>query len=110
MSEVQGHSSQGSTLGQIVEKPQGLSGKSSPRGGSEPRDVPKANTRAQSKGLPSEYPEAFRLPRGGTFSRYHQRLFHNLSDFGFLEVQGHSSQGSTLGQSVEKRQGLSGKS
>ena len=36
---------------------------------------------------------------------YHPRLFHNMS-----EVQGHSSQGSTFGQIVEKPQGLSGKS
>ena len=32
--------------------------------------------------------QAFRFSRGGTFFRYHPRLFHDLSDFGFLEVQG----------------------
>ena len=62
-----------SQMGQIMEKPQGLSGKSSPRGESAP------------SGLPSENPVAFRFPRGGNFSRYHPRLFHNLSDFGFPE-------------------------
>ena len=44
------------------------------------RDVPKASPRVQ--------PKAFRFFLGGTFFRYHPRLFHNLSDFGFLEVQG----------------------
>ena len=75
-------------LGQIVEKPRGDLEKVLPREDLKPRDVPKANPRAQPEGLPSEYPEAFRFSRGGTFFRYHPRLFHNLSDFGFLEVQG----------------------
>ena len=76
------------SLGQIVEKPRGDLEKVLPREDLKPRDVPKANPRAQPEGLPSEYPEAFRFSRGGTFFRYHPRLFHNLSDFGFLEVQG----------------------
>ena len=75
-------------LGQIVEKPRGDLEKVLPREDLKPRDVPKANPRAQPEGLPSEYPEAFRFSRGGTFFRYHPRLFHDLSDFGFLEVQG----------------------
>ena len=75
-------------LGQIVEKPRGDLEKVLPREDLKPRDVPKANPRAQPESLPSEYPEAFRFSRGGTFFRYHPRLFHNLSDFGFLEVQG----------------------
>ena len=37
------------------------------------------------------------------------KVFPNLSVFGFLEVQGHSSQGNSLGKTVEKLQGLSGK-
>ena len=55
-----------------------------------PRDVPKANASEEPKGLTSEYPEAFRFSRGGTIFRYHPRLFHNLWDFCFPEVQGHS--------------------
>ena len=39
-----------------------------PRGILEPRDVLKASPRAQPEGLPSEYPEAFRLSQGETFS------------------------------------------
>ena len=57
------------------------------------RDVPKANPRAQPKGLPSEYPVAFRFSLEGTFFRFHPRLFQYLSDFCFLEVQGHSPLG-----------------
>jgi hypothetical protein len=75
-------------MGQIVEKPRGDLEKVLPREDLKPRDVPKANPRAQPEDLPWEYPEAFRFSRGGTFFRYHPRLFHNLSDFGFLEVQG----------------------
>ena len=75
-------------MGQIVEKPRGDLEKVLPREDLKPRNVPKANPRAQPKGLPLEYHEAFRFSRGGTFFRYHPRLFHNLSDFGFLEVQG----------------------
>ena len=82
------------SLGQIVKKPQGLSGKSSPGGESAPL------------GLPSENLEAFRLPRGGTFSWYHPRLFHNLSDFGFLGVQGHSSLGINLKKSWKTRSAI----
>ena len=77
-------------LGQIVEKPRGDLEKVLPREDLKPRDVPKANPRAQPEGLPSEYPEAFRFSRGGTFFRYHPRLFQYLSDFCFPEVQGHS--------------------
>ena len=72
----QGMDSHNTTMGQIVEKPRGDLEKVLPREDLKPRDVPK------------EYPEAFRFSRGGTFFRYHPRLFHNLSDFGFLEVQG----------------------
>ena len=71
-------------VGQIVEKPRGNLEKVRPREDLKPSDVLKANP----KGFPSEYPEAFRFSRGRTFFRYHPRLFHNLSDFGFLEVQG----------------------
>ena len=38
-----------------------------------PRDIPKANPRAQLESLRLEYPEAFRFSRGGTFFRYHPR-------------------------------------
>ena len=51
-----------------MEKPRGDLEKVLPRENMKPRDVPKANQRAQPEGLPSEYPEAFRFSRGGTFS------------------------------------------
>ena len=47
-------------LGQIVEKPRGDLKKVLPREDLKPRDVPKANQRAQPEGLPSEYPISFR--------------------------------------------------
>ena len=59
-----------------MEKPRGDLEKVLPREDLKLRDVPK------------EYPEAFRFSRVGTFFRHHPMLFHNLSDFGFLEVQG----------------------
>ena len=71
-----------------MEKPRGDLEKVLPREDLKPRDVPMANPRAQPEGLPSEYPKAFRFSQGGTFFRYRSRLFHYLSDFGFLEVQG----------------------
>ena len=55
-----------------MEKPRGDLEKVLPREDLKPKDVPKA----------------FRFSRGGTLFRYHPRFFHNLSDFGFLEVQG----------------------
>ena len=76
-------------LGQIVEKLRGDLEKVLPREDLKPRDVLKANPRVQPEGLPSEYPEAFRFSRGGTFFRYHPRLFQYLSDFCFPDVQGH---------------------
>ena len=85
-------------MGQIVEKPQGFYGKSSLRGDSE------AEGFSEGKPEGAGFAEAFRFSRGGTFCRYHQRLFHNLSDFGFLEVQGHSSQGTTLEKILENPQ------
>ena len=72
-----------------MEKPRGDLEKVLPREDLKPRDVPKANPRAQLGGLPSEYPEAFRFSQGVTFFRYHPRFFHNLSDLRFLEVHGH---------------------
>ena len=48
-------------MGQTVEKPQGLSGKTSPGESLKPRDFLKANPRAQPDGLPSENLEGFRL-------------------------------------------------
>ena len=48
-------------MGQIVEKPRGDLEKVLPREDLKPRDVLKANLRAQPEGLPSEYPEAFRF-------------------------------------------------
>ena len=50
-----------SHMRQIVEKPRGDLEKVLPREDLKPRDVPKANPRAQPEGLPSEYPEAFRF-------------------------------------------------
>ena len=73
-------------VGQIVEKSRGDLEKVLPSEDLKPRDVPKANPRAQPEGLPSEYPGAFRFSRGGTFFRYHPRLFQYLSDFCFPEV------------------------
>jgi hypothetical protein len=87
-SPVLGGGARQAPLAQIVQKPRGDLEKVLPREDLKPRDVPTANPRAQPEGLPSEYPKAFRFSRGGTFFRYHPRLFHNLSDFGFLEVQG----------------------
>ena len=51
-----------------MEKPRGDLEKVLPREDLKPRDVPKANLRAQPEGLPSENPEAFRLSRGRSFS------------------------------------------
>ena len=48
-------------MGQIVEKPRGDLEKVLPREDLKPRDVQKANPSAQPKGLPLEYPEAFRF-------------------------------------------------
>ena len=55
------------TLGHIVENPRGNLERVRPRENLKPRDVPKANPRVQPKGLPSEYPEAFRFSLGGTY-------------------------------------------
>ena len=90
-------------MGQIVEKPRGDLEKVLSREDLKPRDVPKANPRAQPEGLPSENPEAFRLSRGEVLQTT-PRLFNSLSDFGFLEVQGQTCPRALYGKSSRKPQ------
>ena len=65
-----------------MEKPQGVSGKSSPQMNLKPRDFPKSNLRHSDS------------PRGELF-QISPKAFPQ-SVFDFLEVQGHSSQGNSL--------------
>ena len=79
-------------MGQTVEKPQWLT---LPEGNSESEGFTKTNSRAQPKCLYLEKPEAFKLSEGGVFPD-NPKAFQQLSDFGFLEVQGQTPHGCRL--------------
>ena len=75
-------------VGQTVEKPQGLSGKTSPGGESEAEGFSEGKPEGAARGFAFGISRGIQILSRGNFFRYHPRLFHNLSDFGFLEVQG----------------------